>query len=183
MEIKLKKFELLIRETSKVSNEDILNYLKKVFNNIEKNNNADKKTFGFSAVFDARTSEYYLYYSDKAKEFYKMTKNRYDLVPKGIVTRNNFMDTLKSNIGDIKKLLFSSIRIITEKLAINKKGEATLSSEALGDIIFNTAEVEQENYYEDYIVTLKDGHTVSGLPPEEVGKKVIVSYLSDFSKD
>jgi len=178
MSVRLKKFELLVRETSKVNQKQIISYLNRVFHTMEQNNTKDDKTFGFATVFDARTSEYYLYYSDNAKAFFKMSRNRYDLVPKGIITEDNLIDKIKKHLSEIKDLILGSLKIRTVKATINNKGEVALPYNVEGDIVFNTAEVQMDNYYEDYIVTLRDGRTLQGLPPELAGKEVIVSYLS-----
>lgn len=176
MSVSLKKFDLLIRENSKATQQEVHDYLIRVFNSIEKNNTENNKKLGFANVFDARTSEYYLYYSDNAKDFFNMTKNKYQLVPKGIVTISNFLDVFKKNLGKIKNMIMP--KIVTEKLIIDKNGKATLSQKALGDLPFDTVEVKRDSYYEDFIVRLENSQTIIGLNPEDAGKTILVTYLS-----
>lgn len=178
MDVSLKRFDLLIREVSSVTQEEILSYLENVFKTIEENNNESYKRFGYSAVFDARTSEYYLYYSDGARDFFKMSRNRYDLIPQGLITKSNFISFIKQNITEIKKILFGRIKIVTDKLKVNKKGEAKLNYEPSGDIIFNTAEVQKSTGSELYEVNMKDKDTITGLPAKDDEYQAIVSYLT-----
>ena len=176
MQVSLKKFDLLVRENSRATQQQIHDYLIRIFDHIEKDNTKSKKKFGYASVFDARTSEYYLYYSDNAKDFFKMTKNKYELVPQGIVTVSNFIDVIKNNLEKIKELLMP--KLITEKIKINNKGKATLSKRALGDLPFNTVEIERDSYYENFIVRLENEKTVIGLNPEDAGETILVTYLA-----
>ena len=178
MSFVLKKFDLLVRDNSKATQEQIQNYLDKIFAHIEKNNNqSNYKKFGYAAVFDARTSEYYLYYSDNAKAFFNMTKNRYDLIPKNIITENNFLNILIKNITTIKSIVFDGLKLVTKKLRINEEGKVILPEKPMGDIVMNTVDVKKDNFYESFIVTLEDNNTLVGLSPEDFDKEVTVTYL------
>ena len=179
MQVLLKKFDLLIRDNSSATQAQIQRYLNNVFNSIEKDNNNEKKVFGYASVFDARTSEYYLYYSDAAKSFFRMTRNKYNLIPDNIVTTSNFMNVIKENLTELKRLILGNIRIVVDKIKINKNKTAELTNKPMGDIVFSTAEIDNGDYYEDFIVTLQDGKTLVGFNEEDVGKEVIVSYMTN----
>ena len=178
MENILKKFDLLIRYSSKSTEKEVVSYLDKVFIEMENHSDKCKRYVGYATVFDTRTNEYYLYYSDKAKEIFDLEKNRFDLIPKNIVTKKNFLSVFRENLSEIVKIIFNRVKITTEKIKIKHDGTATLTNKAMGDLIFNTVEIDHGDYVEDYIVTLENGRIVKGLSPNDVGKEITVSFLS-----
>lgn len=177
MGVSLKKFDLLVRENSRATEQQVLDYLQKVFAEIEKNNTKEHKVLGYAAVFDARVSEYYLYYSDSAKKVFNMTKNKYELIPKHLVTSDNFLTHLLNNIQYIKALILGGLKLITKKTKVESDGSIKLPDNIKGDIVLNTVEVKTDNYYEDFIVSV-DKKTLVGVPPSESGKEVLFSYLA-----
>lgn len=178
MSVALKKIDLLIRDNSHATQYQIEAFLKNIFAQMEKENNEKRKIFGYAAVFDARTSEYYLYYSDEAVKFFNMTRNRYDLIPKGVLTKNNFLSFFKEKLNEITALIFSKLKLVTEDIKVKEDKKAYLSYKALGSLVFDTAEVQKGEYIESFIVSLENGKIVSGFTADEIGERIRVTYLA-----
>jgi len=187
MGYKLKKVDVLVREQSTATYQDIVNFLNKMFNRIYNTTTDDGSILlGYAAVFDSRSGEYYLYYSNQAKSVYHLSKNRYDVIPQGIVTRNNFMTVFVENISNIVTALksyfaFGAYKIKTVVKTIVNGSKIKLNDTPEGDIINNIALVkidENNNVFDEFIVTI-DGNIVDlGTTEDLTGKEAIVTYMT-----
>jgi len=187
MGYKLKKVDVLVREQSTATYQDIVNFLNRMFNNIYNTDTDDGSTLlGYAAVFDSRSGEYYLYYSNQAKSVYRLSKNRYDIIPQGIVTRSNFMSVFTDNISNIVTALrsyfaFGAYKIKTVIKTIINGSKIELDDRPEGDIINNIALVkvdEDNNVFDEFVVTI-DGNTIDlGATDDLTGKEAIVTYMT-----
>jgi len=175
MAIVFKRYDLLVRPQSTISDESLKELLDNVLAKIEKQSNPVEEYYGYAYVFDARTGEVYFYYSDKAKNDFNLGRNKFVMVPADMLTKSNFLDFFKSILNKIKALILP--RIVVERIKI-KNGRINLSNQPLGNIINNQIEISTLN---GIIIT----------EPKEVSGKTIkvdnkyneeeaqVCYLSD----
>jgi hypothetical protein len=166
----LKKIDILIRDNSKATKEDVQKFLKKLFKKIAKLSNEEVEYIGYATVFDARDNTYIWYYSDRAKEVYKIKYSEYIVVPAGVVTKKNFIKIFMDNISPIvaalkKYFVYGKYYIKTVTTKISQDNKIDISDiDIQGDIVNDSALVvvkEQNNnkIFEEFIVNI-DGNTI-----------------------
>jgi len=163
----LKKIDLLIRENSEATDEDIKKVLNDLFDRIAKKSNDKKEYIGYGTVFDSRKKTYTWVYSDRAKEVYGLSKQSYEVVPEGLVTKDNFLSHFMLNLSLIvtalkKYFVHGKYYIKTLTTKVSKDNEIILDNlNVQGDIINDAALVvvnndKHEKIYEEFVVTLNE---------------------------
>jgi len=189
----LKRIDLLVRENSEATKEDIQQMLDKIFKKIANKSNDKKEYVGYGTVFDARNKTYIWVYSDRAKEIYGLTKTSYEVIPEGIVTKNNYLSYFMLNLSLIVTALKEYftygkyyIKTLTTKVLKDNKIDLK-DTNVQGDVVNDTALVvvkeENENkVYEEFVITLDEKVAVINDSKDLEGLEVMLTCMVNEEK-